>query len=547
MSLRMPASAMCMALLPACTFLAPYPAVGTEDDETTCSDGVDNDLDGDTDCADEGCATFCPSLAVVAPSSLLPCFAQGDIAFREEQERAEPTCEPWPAIAPDCGPGEVLLPGRTSCTALGDPCGDPFKDGIEADIYVLAGQFEGDGSAEMPYGFLLRAVAEAQAGDTIAVGAGSYGEHVTIDKPLHVVGACPAATQIIGGGVTVPVLRVTSPGVIVEGVTIQSVGPGIVVEAGGSLVLRDVVIDGVGGTAIRVHNATLDARHVVVRDVRGGTGAAVLAQEGAEVLLSSVLIEDVDGVGVFANGGEVDVVASAVRRTVSEGLRVQGAGALRARGVVVSASGTAAALVSCSGDTPEAPCLDLEDVVVRQPTGSGAGVDVVAGHIRLERTLIDGARVRSLRLSEGTARLSHVVVLNTRRTSDDAGTAIDVGAGARLQGGFVRLRANQFNGLAVQDGTVLLRDLEVLGEQESGTSGVGVRARGAATLELDRFGIIAPGLCGLQLERDVAFVGVDGVITGADRGACVPPAPFTPAQLSGQITYAGNGRNIVVE
>jgi hypothetical protein len=537
------------ALLGGCTFVASYPGVEPEDTEAACSDGVDNDLDGDTDCADADCATFCPSMEVVAPTSLLPCFADEGVAFREEADRPEPTCEPFPAAPPTCDPGDALFPGTDACVTLGAPCGDPFKADLDADEHVQQGEGGdgADGSMEFPWGLVVRAAIEVQDGGIISVAEGEYPGHLTLTRPMHIVGACPARTRLIGVGATQPVIRVQSPGVILEGFTLSGIGPGIVVEQGGSVVLRDVIIDDAGGDAIRVSDAFLDGERVVVRNVRGADGAVLRATDGAQVVLSSVLFEDAAGAGLVADGGTVDIRASTIRRTGADGVHVAGEGRLLGRGLTVASSGTVGIHASCTGSDPDDPCLDLEDAIVRHPTASGAGMLVELGHVTLTRTLVDGSSLGGLRVVGGHVQLSHVVVTHTRRGSDQSGTGVSVLGGAVLEGRHVRLRANEFNGLVVDEATATLRDLQILGEQAGGTSGVGIRARSTASLDLARFAVDAAGLCGLQLDAEVAFTGTDGVIAGSARGACVPRDAFTPEQMSGRITYSGNDRNIVVE
>jgi hypothetical protein len=537
-----------LALAPGCTFIASYPGVSPEDTEEACSDGIDNDLDGNTDCADPDCTGFCPSAAVVAPTSLLPCYQADGVSFREDVDRAEPTCEPFPATPPTCEPGEALFPGRSTCTLLGAPCGDPFKPDVEADQYALQGQVGGDGSIDSPYALILRAMSELQDGGTVAVGAGDYGEHLTITRPMHLVGACPAVTRLIGGSATQPVIQVQSPDVIIEGFTLTSIGFGIAVAPGASLTLRDVIIEDVGGEALRITDGFLDAERVVIRNVSRADGAGLHAREGAEVLLSSILIEDIEGAGLVADGATVDIRASAIRRTGGEGVRVVGDAYVVGQGLSVAASAAVGVAVSCTESTADAPCLDLTDSILRHPTTDGAGLSVEGGgHIALTRTLVDGSHVRALQLASGHAALSHVVIRSTRRGPEESGTAIAALGGSTLEGRHLRLRANQFNGILLDRSSATLRDMELLGQHESGTSGVGLRARNGASVDIARFVIDSAGLCGLQLEADVGFTGVDGVISDNERGACLPPDAFTPEQMSTHITYAGNGRNFVVE
>jgi hypothetical protein len=74
-----------------------------------------------------------------------------------------------------------------------------------------------------PYTQLAPALANAQSGDTINIGAGTYAGGVTVDVSVKLVGAGPGATIISGGG---PVLTIGMPGaaseptVTIDGVTV---------------------------------------------------------------------------------------------------------------------------------------------------------------------------------------------------------------------------------------------------------------------------------------------------------------------------------------
>ena len=77
---------------------------------------------------------------------------------------------------------------------------------------------------------IAAAVAAAGEGDTVLVPAGVHREHVTIDRPLRLVGQ-PGA--ILDGGGEGTVLRIVAPGVEVRGLTIRGSGAGYTTEDAG--------------------------------------------------------------------------------------------------------------------------------------------------------------------------------------------------------------------------------------------------------------------------------------------------------------------------
>ncbi|MFN8544943.1 MAG: nitrous oxide reductase family maturation protein NosD [Candidatus Binatia bacterium] len=80
------------------------------------------------------------------------------------------------------------------------------------------------------YGSVAEALRAAHDGDTVAVPAGVWHEHVTVDRPVRLVGR-PGA--VLDGDGTGTVLRITAPGVEVRGLTVRNSGDGYTTEDAG--------------------------------------------------------------------------------------------------------------------------------------------------------------------------------------------------------------------------------------------------------------------------------------------------------------------------
>lgn len=78
-----------------------------------------------------------------------------------------------------------------------------------------------DASPRAPLGELGRRIASAPAGSTIVVEPGVYREHLTIDRPLALVGR-PGA--VIDGGGSGDIIEITAPDVTVRGLTVRNTG-----------------------------------------------------------------------------------------------------------------------------------------------------------------------------------------------------------------------------------------------------------------------------------------------------------------------------------
>ncbi len=160
------------------------------------------------------------------------------------------------------------------------------------------------------------AVNAAAGGDTIAIHAGTYYEHVTVNKTLALVGAGADQTFVDGSG-TGRVFEVTADGVSFSALTIQNgstsgAGGGINANSGGSLTLTDVDVlsntsaaRGGGVASWRNTTAVTGGRFENNRGATGGSdayGGGLYAQTTL-VVSGTRFISNTIGSGTAGEGG----------------------------------------------------------------------------------------------------------------------------------------------------------------------------------------------------------------------------------------------------
>ena len=156
-------------------------------------------------------------------------------------------------------------------------------------VSASCGTASGDGSGNSAFVTIGAALAAAQAGDTVVVAAGNYGESLNIKPGVHLIGVGRAA-------------------VIVE----PANATGIVVSGAGATRIEGLTIKGAKGFGIGVVGAEVGLKNVRVE----GTGANAknpgngISAEGAKSLsLDGCQVVDSVGVGVAVKGsGPVSII-----------------------------------------------------------------------------------------------------------------------------------------------------------------------------------------------------------------------------------------------
>ncbi len=111
-----------------------------------------------------------------------------------------------------------------------------------------------DSSGES-YGSVAAAIAAARPGDTVRVGPGTYREHLTIDKPLRLLGS---GGPLLDGGGEGSIVTVDAPDVTVQGFRLQGTGDNleqentaIAVNAPRALIRDNQISDALFGIYLR--------------------------------------------------------------------------------------------------------------------------------------------------------------------------------------------------------------------------------------------------------------------------------------------------------
>jgi hypothetical protein len=241
---------------------------------------------------------FCEPFVRGSPVELTQC----PDGWHEITEADVRYCSPYVDDTPeDCGPYEAHFPGTPGCEPIGDPCsrGD-FAPGLPSTgvVFVSAGATGGDGTRERPFGSLEEVpTSTLTAGQTIALGAGTYEGPLSVPDGVSLWGKCVAETLIELGDRPVPqgdgvvniegaapwVRNLSISGASERGLTIHGDGAvnvrGIVVRDGseggihdfseGDLTIEDVVLRAVAGPALLVQRADVSVRRAVFENIRG--------------------------------------------------------------------------------------------------------------------------------------------------------------------------------------------------------------------------------------------------------------------------------------
>jgi hypothetical protein len=187
------------------------------------------------------------------------------------------------------------------------------------------------GGANAPCRTIAFAVStRATTGDTVAVGAGTFAEGISIGKAITITGAGAGNTKIDGGGTNQPVKVAAGINATLQRLTIQNGGvpptSGVVsgggIDNAGVLSLSDVVVSGNsatgngGGIANRA-NASLNLHNVTISGNKATSGGGIANDAGGTVsgdatTISGNIVTDIGGAIINRSKGVVTLTNSTI-------------------------------------------------------------------------------------------------------------------------------------------------------------------------------------------------------------------------------------------
>lgn len=360
-------------------------------------------------------------------------------------------CEP---IDPDCG---------TARFRSDAPEGRPIT---YVDASAGAG---GDGSESAPYASLDDALRAGATGVLLA--AGDYSVSAPLPSDLDLRGVCVDAVRIVAASSRPALLVGPGQRAALTGITIT--GPGIGPAARGTLVLDRVLLENLDGWGVGLNGGTLEAERVAIRGSfpgpSGGDGVGISAIDGSTATLRDVVIEDVRGVGIDAEGSSITAERVVVRLVASNAAGLVGGGisALDAasldfrEGLIADVHDFG--IVLQRGATATLGRVVITDVLTASAEAEAAakGIEVRDSTATLDRVTVARASSAGIFVSgpAASASISDLIVVDGLPTADFA-SAIVVEMGA-IELHRALLSDATFAAVLVRAGSLLAEDLTV--------------------------------------------------------------------------------------
>ncbi len=206
--------------------------------------------------------------------------------------------------------------GSTTCLPVGD-CSVPFPPEtatVFVDDSFTSAQLDGT-----HFQTIGNALKNAEGGSVIAIEHGTYAESLLIERPVTLIGRCPAAVKLAGPGTGPGILLSETSNVSIQGMTVSGFSWGAVAHNNSQLTLEQMVFDGNKNTGIHVEESTMHLSNSVVRGTQPfqeqfGIGISV---EMSEVDISDSEIASNTEVGIVVGDarGHLKMVRSSVHDT----------------------------------------------------------------------------------------------------------------------------------------------------------------------------------------------------------------------------------------
>ncbi|GEM_PF-4192796 len=506
----------------------------------------------------------CPSVwgaeADCSPDELQPC-PQG---WKPSQD--ETFCEP---VLAQCLLGEISLPGGQCepATTPDDQCGaGPWplleEPGTFSDIIHVSKESSCDnncGSADRPFSSIEEALESAVEGAAVLVGEGTYVEHLTISKPVTLVGLCPQRSIIVAPlpppdeADQLPlVLVLGTADVSISGFGFAHGGEGVVIQDSQGVELFDLALYGEAGTALRLTGAEATANHLWITSVHPSQlpeeqlAPGVVVSGESTLAASFLLIEDRMGSGLMVQdeGSSLSLSSSLVGPTQMSstandgvGLDVSGGASAEISDCVFLGNHTAHARADGVGTHLSVHHTAMLDGKPNKD-GLGRGVNCRSGaSCVVTHTLVSGSHDAGLLAVNPQTKLSvsHSAVIDTVGTKEIP-VAIYQGDSAQVLCSACTVKQREGDGVLSAGGTLgtasathmVVEGLLVIGSgaQEAGTVIVGlfVGAGAISKATSSVFEHLSVGVAGIDkgssIEltnitiRSINSIGIDGTGSG---------------------------------
>jgi hypothetical protein len=215
--------------------------------------------------------------------------------------------------ADPCGPGQMAVPGETSCHDVA-PCADGQWGDIPVDATTqyVDGSFSGtsDGTRAKPWTRIFDAVSAAKGNAIVAIAAGSYPEDVVVKQPLRLWGVCPAKVEIKGVALqpTAVSFVTGSSGGELHAVTVRGPMGAVGVSGATDVVIDHVWIHAVANRAIDIENAFGETSAIITDSLFEGAHKFGVYASGSTLTLERTVVRATQPIadGTFGRGVEVE-------------------------------------------------------------------------------------------------------------------------------------------------------------------------------------------------------------------------------------------------
>jgi hypothetical protein len=444
-----------------------------------------------------------------------------------EGRRQYQVCEP-PPLPDSCSPGQMPMIGESECVRHGTSCPEGEAWPSSSQIRDQASRFGGDilyvsaegsdsneGSRSAPHATVTDAVADAEPGDIVAVGKGTFEESVTLNRRVALVGACPAETRLKGSasdGIE-GVVDVTDSGeATVANLAVAGDRIGISIRSADEKTrLHDVLVDRVARAGLRAAAGNeVEAQNLWVRETAGTSegdrGRGLNIGKGTKLTVTQSTVQKSREIGAWIGTPDTAVTMKDVAVT---GTRAEASTNQFGQGIIVKTGATLTAERVLSHRNQyfgltvlhENSSAELTDVVVAE-TRPGAADDRAGQGMSIQR----GASMQATRLlvrdnrhagmvlfDEGVdVQLQKALVEGTRKQASDgaAGLGMLVSGDARVQGRYLHFHRNRQIGFWVSNGgRATVRDVVATRTRRrasDGTVGRGMSVNRGGKLEATR-------------------------------------------------------------